>query len=109
MYYSRRQRLLWLINWLFLVVSFVIIGFLLVTQATGYRYNPHNHRLQKTGMFIITTQPRDSQLTVDNQRYNLASQRRIANILPGTYRIKITKTGYLPWEKIVTVRPGYVV
>jgi hypothetical protein len=108
MNYTKAQRFWWFIYWLFLVVSFCIVGFLLVTQAMGYRYNTHQHRYQKTGMVIITNPPDDSQLSIDGKEYSLRSTTRIPNILPGTYRLAITKPGYHPWLKTVTIDPGFV-
>lgn len=95
--------------WLFLVVSFCIIGFLLVTMATGYRYNPHTRTYQKTGMVIITDPPRDSVFIMDGKRTGLRNTTRIPNVLPGIYRVQITKPGYISWEETIDVKPSFVV
>ncbi len=109
MHYTHRQRLNWFITWLFLTVSFCLIGFFLVMAATGYRYNQHVGRWQKTGMLIMKSNPEDSQLIIEGQVTDLSRINRIPNVLPGNYRLQVVRTGYLPWEKLVSVRPGYVV
>lgn len=109
MHYSARQRFWWIITWAFLITSFSLIGFLLVMTAMGFRYNPHTQRYQKTGMIIATNPPRESVLVLDGRKLALKPSTRIPNLLPGTYRLRVTKSGYLPWEKTVTVEPSFVV
>ncbi len=103
------QRLIWFLYWLFLVVSFCVIGTLLVTEAIGYRYNSHSHRLQKLGMLVIGADPRDSRLQFDGHNYDLAETKRIPNILPGDYRVEVSKRGYSSWEDTITIQSGFVV
>jgi hypothetical protein len=103
-----RQGITWFISWLLLIISFSIIGFLLVTKAMGYRYNSHINRWQKTGMLVISTNPRESYLEFDNTTVNINKLTRVPNVLPGTYRLSITKNGYLPWRRAVTIDPGLV-
>jgi len=109
MYYTRLQRFWFFVYWLFLMVSFCLIGFWLVATAQGYRYNVEVGRWQKTGMIIASSNPRDATLDLGRQSYDLANTNRVANLLPGTYRVKISKAGYLPWEKTIQVEPGFVV
>lgn len=109
MYYTPVQRFWWFIYWLLLVISFCAIGFWLVATAQGYRYNSPAGRWQKTGMIIAKSDPRDAVLSFSNRQFRLDQTNRIPNILPGTYRLQIVKNGYLPWEKTVTVEPGFVV
>lgn len=106
--YSPLQRFWWSVYWLFLIISFCVIGFLLVTRATGYRYNPHQQRYQKTGMVIVANAPRDSQLLLSGTIYPLRGTTRVPNVLPGSYRVEIKKEGYNSWEKNITVEPGFV-
>lgn len=98
----------WFIGWLIMVVSFSAIGFLLVSRAMGYRYNFQIGRWQKTGMIIMTTDPRGSKLKLDGQSYVINQDTRIPNVLPGKYRLQISKTGYQPWNESVTINPGFV-
>lgn len=109
MNYTPTQRLWWLSYWIFLLISFCLVGFWLVSRAIGYRYNPQQHRLQKTGMIILTDPPKESVLTIDSKHYPLKPQTRIPNVLPGTYRLVITKPDYQPWEEVVTISSGFVV
>lgn len=106
----RFPHLSWTIQWVFLIVSFSLIGFSLVTMAMGYRFNPHTHRYQKTGMIIVSNPPKDSYLLIDGKQQPLKQgANRIPNVLPGHYRLVIGKDGYLPREEQVTIEPGYVV
>lgn len=108
MNYTKAQRFWWFVYWLFLVVSFCVVGFFLVAQATGYRYNPHQQRYQKTGMVIVTDAPEGSVLTMEGKDYSLRQTTRVSSVLPGVYRLTISKPGYQSWQKTVTIDPGYV-
>lgn len=108
MHYSSLRRFTWLLYWLFLTASFSVIGFLLVAAATGYKYNSHLSRWQKTGMLIVNVNPRDEILTFDGLEYPVSKSLRLPNILPGTYRVKVSKTDYLDWEDTITIKPGFV-
>lgn len=99
----------WRTYWIFLLVSYGLIGFFLVMAAIGYRYNPHQGRYQKTGMIIVNNPPKESTLEFDGQLYPLKPTNRIPNILPGVYRLAITRPGYQSWEETIKVAPGYVV
>ncbi len=90
-------------------VSFVVIGFLLVTKATGYRYNTHTESWQKTGMVILSTTPHDTVVRIDGQTYAISHSLRVPNLLPGVYNISVSKTGYQKWTDSITISPGYVV
>lgn len=98
----------WLVIWIFLVTSFCTVGFLLVSRAIGYRYNFNIDRWQKTAMIVISADPRGSLLTVDGQQYEINQNTRVPNLLPGTYRLKLTRDGYQPWETATTINSGYV-
>lgn len=100
---------IWVLYWIFLVGSFLVIGFLLIARATGYRFNPHTHGWQKTGMIYVTVDPRESTLTLDGTDYPVGQNTRIPNVLPGNYRITIKKPGFSPWNETISVQPGYVI
>lgn len=99
---------LWFTYWVIMVVSFCLIGFLLVSKAIGYRYNPLIKRFQRTSMLVVTNAPKDSELIFDGVRHVLRPTTRVPNVLPGVYRVRIQKAGYNPWEKTVNLLPGLV-
>jgi hypothetical protein len=103
-----RITLPWFITWFIMVSSFTIVGFLLVTKAMGYRYNMPVGRWQKTGMVIVSADPRSSKLRLDGQSYLITQDTRIPHLLPGKYRLQVSKTGYQPWMETVIIDPGYV-
>lgn len=99
----------WIIYWIVLIVSFSTIGFLLVAQATGYRYNVAVGKWQKTGMVIVEVVPKNSTLLFDGEIYPINQSLRLPVVLPGTYRVRIIKDKYQNWEEQITVSSGYVV
>lgn len=108
MHYTLTQRIWWFIYWLFLIVSFTVIGFLLVAKAMGYRYNPHTMGWQKTGMVIVSVVPRGSLIQIDNQQIIAKTVNRIPNLLPGNYTLRISQDSYLAWERQIEVKSGFV-
>lgn len=104
-----QPRRLWLVPyWFFLTTSFCIVGFLLLTAAMGYRYNPEYRRWQKTSMLVLDIDPKNSTIKLDGIAYAINGPDRLTNILPGSYDIEITKEGYIPWQKRIALHSGLV-
>lgn len=81
---------------LFLVVAPVVIAITL-----GYRWTGWDNGFVKTGVLVTSSQPR-AQLIL-NDAYRGETPKRIAGLTPGTYRVKLEKSGYQPWEQLVRV------
>lgn len=103
------HMVLWIIYWLILVTSFLAIGFTLTSRAMGYRYNPLVRAYQKMGMIVIDNPPNNSYFLIDGKSHFLQETMRLPNILPGIYRVRLEKNGYIPWEKRIEIKPGLVV
>lgn len=86
---------------IFLVVScvaFAIIAPLIILYAMGYRG-------KLVGVAIIEANPPKATVEVNGQAYgNLP--RSIPNLLPGLATIRVTKKGYIPWEKKMEIQPA---
>lgn len=109
MSYTRRQKWLWFLLNISITLSFVIIGFHLVARASGFRYNPAAKRWQKTGMIVITAEPKGATLILEDKEYRLNERLRVANLLPGNYSVSVNKPGYLPWYRQINIQPGFVI
>lgn len=108
--HKRMHFLTWLITWVLLIGSFSVIGFLLVAQATGYRYNEQIGKWQKTGMLIARVDPLGSSLHMGGINLSLDEEmERLTNLLPGSYRLRISKQGYTTWQESISIKPGFVV
>ncbi len=81
---------------LILIVSFAIIAY-----GRGYRLDVNKTQLRATGLLSVTSDPIGAQVYVDG-KLKTATNTSLA-LSPGRYSIRITKEGYLPWEKPVGV------
>lgn len=74
-----------------------------VMYARGYRisFSPGRAGISGTGLLVTTSSPNGAQVFI-NDHLTTATDNTI-NLPPGTYKVKITKQGYLPWEKTIKV------
>lgn len=91
------------------VASIVVSGtFLISIFARGYRIdtNNGNFKLKVTGLLSATSKPKSASVYIDNLLVTATDD--TINLSPGNYQIKITKNGYLPWEKNILIQPELV-
>lgn len=97
-----------------LIVSFLIILFLglgtavAVFYGKGYRIDLSGSKgiLKGSGLLVATSTPDGAQVFV-NDHLTTATNNTI-NLAPGTYKIRIFKDGYFPWEKTIDVQEEVV-
>lgn len=98
---------------------FFIATPLIIAYAAGYKINFSKHSMQKTGMFILVSQPPNAKIFINNQiQQNLIAKifsnkpsytvtpAKIKNLLPREYTVKLELAGYWPWEKKLKINPG---
>ena len=97
-------------NFLFVLSVFttIIIGTIIISLlARGYRINIKNGLvLNPSGLLSVTSQPKPASVFI-NDRLITATDDTI-NLPPATYDVKITKDGYLAWQKIISVKKEIV-
>lgn len=109
---------------IFFIIAFLVITPWLSLYAAGYKIElnwPLNFKktLQKTGMFVLNTSPRNAKIFIDNkpsqlffkkyfnkEQSYLTTPAKIKNILPGEYDVRLELPGYWPWGKKLTIQPG---
>lgn len=79
---------------------------MIILYSSGYRYNFKKHELQKTGLIFLETNPKEVDILLNQKIINQNSPIHITNLLPNQYNLKITKDGYIPWEKNINVYQG---
>ncbi|MEX2013042.1 MAG: PEGA domain-containing protein, partial [Candidatus Levyibacteriota bacterium] len=87
-----------------LVLILLVVGTVgVVTYARGYRFSlgPGQAGISGTGLLVTTSKPNGAQVFIDD---NLATATdNTINLPPGTYKVRIVKQGYFPWEKTIKV------
>ena len=90
------------------VFSLVIFGTLAVSYLArwyqiSFRQGP---TLTSTGLLSVTSKPKSASVYI-NDRLTTATDDTL-NLPPGDYHIKITKDGYLPWDKDIQIKKEVV-
>ncbi len=82
---------------------------LVILYGKGYRIGnllSGHPTVSKTGLLVTTSSPDGAQVFINGNLTTATSD--TIDLLPGEYTIKISKDGYLPWEKKVTIKKEVV-
>ncbi len=82
------------------------IGVVLVIYAQGKRLD-RTGKLVGVGIIQIDSTPNDADVYI-NGKFKAKSDTNIEDLKPGNYTVKLQKTHYHTWEKLVEVKEGYV-
>ena len=91
------------------ILAVLICATVVITlYGRGYRFSFNNGRadLSGTGLLVATSNPDGSQVFV-NGHLTTATNNTI-NLQPGSYKVRIFKEGYFPWEKNLIIEKGVV-
>lgn len=75
--------------------------------AKGYRYQPETGTFSGTGIISVSSIPDQASVYLDGH-LTTATDDNITSLPPKTYKVRIVKEGYVPWEKDIEVRQGLV-
>lgn len=92
--------------WSLIFILFASVAFGVVFQSLGYKFNSQTRRVELTGMMLIKTVPRDADVYVDNKKLSQTTPLRLTKLLPNSYDVRISKTGFSDWEEVVSVESG---
>lgn len=97
-------------RFLFTLISFGVLGIglaIAVFFAKGYRFSPTTGTITGTGIISVTSIPDQASVYLDGH-LTTATNTNINNLSPKKYAVRITKEGYIPWEKEIEVKEGLV-
>ncbi|GEM_PF-1903562 len=97
------RRLLFFIS----TILFLTLAPLVILYAMGYRSVATSVDPVPVGVVLIETFPRRADVRV-NDRDVGKTPRAVSNVAAGSVYIKLTKEGYIDWEKTIPVKPGLV-
>lgn len=80
--------------------------YIAIQYANGYRPNSTTI-LQGTGLLSATSNPKDALIYIDGELQNKVTDDTI-NLPPGEYNVEISKLGFTPWTKRLTIVQGLV-
>lgn len=86
----------------------ILIGLTIgVLYTMGYRLNTADHTIEQGGLLQIASLPSGATVTLDQRQLSGTSPQRV-DARAGSHTIQMTRDGYRPWQKTVTVEPGTV-
>ena len=97
-------------QFVFTVFSLVLIAVIAgaaIFLAKGYRYQTDTGTFAGTGIISVTSLPDQASVYLDGH-LTTATDDNITSLPPKTYKVRIVKEGYVPWEKDIEVSPGLV-
>lgn len=90
---------------------FLVVSYISVLYAQGYKYNFDAHTFQRTGSIQLSIN-KDAEIFLDNELIGstpfLGSSKRIAGLLPGTYEVRVHRDDFSSWQKDIEVKEGLV-
>ncbi len=86
-------------------VIFLAIAPLIVLYALGYRLNTSAIDPLPVSVLQVESQPSRATVQLNNKGSGQTPQ-TISNVPPGPATLTVSKEGYQPWEKSVTLEPG---
>jgi len=111
------RRILYII----FIMLFFIITPAISFYAAGYSFDFNSGEVQRTGILIIKTDPKDALVNLgENQKFNwlynffyqgseLRTPQKLRNLLAGKYDITLTKDGYFQYQRDVEINSGETV
>lgn len=95
------------------ILLFVVIGAAVVLYAEGWRLDPSTLQAEKAGGIYVRSYPEDASITlgtkpIQNQSAFLSSGTFISGLLPRTYTLKLSASGYDAWTESAPVSPTLV-
>lgn len=90
------------LRWAFIII-FLIIAPVIILSTAGYRFNFGTRRLERTGVIVVDTVPSGASISLNGRLEKPTTPARLARVSPGTYRVRIEKIGFHPWEKDIAV------
>lgn len=104
-----KSKLSFIFLWLFLIISFGVLGIILVTQAAGLRIDWKRLKIERTGLIYINSQPEDPQIYLDGKLVELNHRKQLAMLSRGSYDLEIRKANYQNWSSAVKVKEGWAI
>lgn len=84
------------------LLAILSVSFAIILFGKGYRLDFGKTKLRTTGLISATSDPTAAQVYIDGVLRTATNNS--VNIDPGWYTVRITKEGYIAWEKKVRVQ-----
>jgi len=87
-----------------LAVTFILGGTLVaILYLRGFKIDTKKKAITRTGLLVVESIPSGAQVFLDG-RLTSATNTTIGYLTPKKYQLKLTKEGYISWEKEIEIR-----
>jgi len=109
MFSRYKKKILFIVFWTVLSVSFLFSAFIIVLKANGYQFNYKQWKVIQTGMIILDGTPHGAKINVNGRLNGRQLPTRLQALAPGSYEISVFTEGYQNWQRIIRVDEGKAV
>jgi hypothetical protein len=103
---ERQNRIKLLIGYCLVALAIGIATLVLLYQSFGYNLDGQG-QVTQNGLVFVSSQPSGSAIYLNDVRYKSDTNTRVT-VPANTYTLRISQTGYRPWERQVIVNGGDV-
>lgn len=84
-------------------IIYLILCPLLVARMLGFVVNPLTHRLVKTGLVYVSTNPPEATVRIDGRLSRQKTPTVVRDLVPGEHFIRIELEGYNDWARNISI------
>jgi hypothetical protein len=103
---EKRNRLILLLGYCLIALAIGIATLVLLYQSYGYDIDRRG-RVTQNGLVFVSSQPNGAAIYLNDRRYKSDTDSRVS-IPSGDYVLRVSKTGYRPWQRTIAVNGGDV-
>ncbi|MDE1919972.1 MAG: PEGA domain-containing protein [Candidatus Omnitrophica bacterium] len=98
--------MLWLrkVTFYIFALIYLVLCPLIVARMLGFVINPLTHRLVKTGLIYVSTNPPGAAVYADGRRARQRTPMALRDLTPGEHFIRLELAGYNDWKRHIPVK-----
>lgn len=81
----------------------VAISLYLIFYSQGLKINLKTFKIYKTGLLLIEADSLPDKVTINGENYT-GKKQFFVNLLPGSYSVTVSKSGFVTWNKEVVIK-----
>lgn len=95
------------IGYFLVAVAIGLVTLILVYRTGGYNYDQKTHSIVQNGLLFLNAKPDQAAITINGALRHEKTDVRL-DLPEGSYAVKLTRSGYRPWQRDVSVIGGAV-
>lgn len=106
---STKRRTRARLTFVYTLMAFAVLAgvAILVLVIQGYRYNRYDGKIEQGGLVQFDSRPSGATVTLDGTQLSAKTASKLT-VSAGSHQVTMSRDGYLPWSKTVTVKAGAV-